>query len=42
VSDEQRIIVSFLTVEGLKAKEIEMELRSAYDDEAFQISAFKK
>jgi hypothetical protein len=31
-----------LTVKGLKAKEIETELISAYDDEALQISAAKK
>jgi hypothetical protein len=30
------------TLKGLKAKEIEMELTSVDDDEAFQISAVKK
>jgi hypothetical protein len=39
---EQRAAVRFLTRKGLKAKEVEMELTSAYGDEAFQISAVKK
>jgi transposase len=39
---EQRAVVHFLTVKGLKAKEIEMELTSIYEDEALQISALKK
>jgi hypothetical protein len=39
---EQRAVVRVLTLKGLKAKEIEMELRSVYGDEALQISAVKK
>jgi hypothetical protein len=39
---EQRAIVRFLTLTGLKAQEIEMELTSMYRDKALQISAVKK
>jgi transposase len=38
----QRAIASVLTLKGLKAKEIEMELTSVYGDEALEISAVKK
>jgi hypothetical protein len=39
---EQRAIVRFSNIKGIKAKEIQMELTSVYGDEAFQISAIKK
>jgi hypothetical protein len=39
---EQRAILRVLTVKGLKALEIEIDLTSVYGDEAFQISARKK
>jgi hypothetical protein len=39
---DQRAGARFLTLKGLKAQEIEMEVTSRYDDEALQISAVKK
>jgi hypothetical protein len=39
---EQRELVCFLTIKGLKAKEIEMKLTSVYGNEALQTSAVKK
>jgi transposase len=39
---EQRVIARLLTLKGLKATEIEMELTSVYIDEALQISAVNK
>jgi hypothetical protein len=39
---EQRAIVRFLNIKGIKTKEIEMELTSVYGDEAFQTSVIKK
>jgi hypothetical protein len=39
---EHRAIVRFLTLKGLKAQEIEMELTSVYSDEAIHISDVKK
>jgi hypothetical protein len=39
---EQRVVLRFLTLKDLKAKEIQMHLTSMYDNEAFQISAVKK
>jgi hypothetical protein len=38
----QRTVVRVLTLKGLKAQEIEMELAGAYGDEALHISALKK
>jgi hypothetical protein len=39
---DQRAVVRFLTLKGLKAMEIEMELSRVYGDEALRISARKK
>jgi hypothetical protein len=39
---EHRAVVRFLGLKDLKAKEIQMDVTSVYDDEAFQISAVKK
>jgi transposase len=39
---ERRAAVRFLTVKGLKSRDVEMELTSVYDDEGCQISAGKK
>jgi hypothetical protein len=39
---EQRVVLRFLTIKGLKAKKIKMEITSVYGDEALQISAVKK
>jgi hypothetical protein len=39
---EQRAVVHFLTLKGLKAKEIETQHTSVYDDEALLISVVKK
>jgi hypothetical protein len=39
---EQRAVVPLLSLKGLKAKEIEMELTSIFRDEALLISAVKK
>jgi transposase len=39
---EQRTVVSFLTLTGFKAKEIEMELTGMYGDAVLQISAVNK
>jgi hypothetical protein len=37
-----RAVVRVLTLKGLKAQEIEMELTSMYGNEALQISAIRK
>jgi hypothetical protein len=39
---EQRALVGLLTLKGLKAKEIEIELTNMYGDWALQISVVKK
>jgi hypothetical protein len=39
---EQRTVVRVLTIESLKAKEIEMELTTVYCDEALQMFALPK
>jgi hypothetical protein len=39
---EQLIVLGFLTLQGLKAKEIGMELTTAYGNEKLQISAVKQ
>jgi hypothetical protein len=39
---EQPTVLRFLTLQGLKAKEIGMELTTAYGNEKLQISAVKK
>jgi hypothetical protein len=38
----QRTVFRFLTLKGLKAKEIEMELTSVYGNEGLQIFSVKK
>jgi hypothetical protein len=42
VLDGAGTVVRFLTLKGLKAKEIEMELTTMYGNEALQISTRKK
>jgi hypothetical protein len=39
---DQRTVICLLTLKGIKAKKIEMELTSMYDNEGLQISAVKK
>jgi hypothetical protein len=39
---EERAAARFMTIKGLKVKEIEIELRSVYGDDSLQISAIKK
>jgi transposase len=39
---EQQTVVHFLTLKGIKTKEIDIEIRNTYGDEALQIFTVKK